>query len=73
MKPEPQTQQELLDRAYAIAGMTFKESWMKLKSSDFMPNDLKRDKGWVGATIRMAFVKVAARQPEQDFRVRGLN
>ncbi|WP_277868896.1 DNA mismatch repair endonuclease MutH [Vibrio splendidus] len=70
MKPEPQTQQELLDRAYAIAGMTFKE--LADEAEMVMPNDLKRDKGWVGQLLEWHLGAPAGSKPEQDFTKLGI-
>ena len=70
MKPEPQTQQELLDRAYAIAGMTFKE--LADEAEMDMPNDLKRDKGWVGQLLEWHLGAPAGSKPEQDFVKLGI-
>ncbi|UWZ97973.1 DNA mismatch repair endonuclease MutH [Vibrio splendidus] len=70
MKPEPQTQQELLDRAYAIAGMTFKE--LADEAEMIMPNDLKRDKGWVGQLLEWHLGAAAGSKPEQDFAKLGI-
>ncbi|MEZ9836924.1 DNA mismatch repair protein MutH, partial [Vibrio sp. 10N.261.52.C11] len=61
MKPEPQTQQELLERAYAIAGMTFKE--LADEAEMVMPNDLKRDKGWVGQLLEWHLGAPAGSKP----------
>ncbi|MFS1441109.1 MULTISPECIES: DNA mismatch repair endonuclease MutH [unclassified Vibrio] len=70
MKPEPQTQQELLERAYAIAGMTFKE--LADEAEMRMPNDLKRDKGWVGQLLEWHLGAPAGSKPEQDFTKLGI-
>ncbi|WP_050646344.1 DNA mismatch repair endonuclease MutH [Vibrio coralliirubri] len=70
MKPEPQTQQELLERAYAIAGMTFKE--LADEAEMVMPNDLKRDKGWVGQLLEWHLGAPAGSKPEQDFSKLGI-
>ncbi|WP_412495510.1 DNA mismatch repair endonuclease MutH [Vibrio cyclitrophicus] len=70
MKPEPQTQQELLDRAYTIAGMTFKE--LSDEAEMVMPSDLKRDKGWVGQLLEWHLGAPAGSKPEQDFAKLGI-
>jgi len=70
MKPEPQTQEELLERAYAIAGMTFKE--LADEAEMDMPNDLKRDKGWVGQLLEWHLGAPAGSKPEQDFAKLGI-
>ncbi|WP_439259427.1 DNA mismatch repair endonuclease MutH [Lonepinella sp. BR2930] len=61
----PQTEQELLQRANAIAGLTFAELAEEL--GIIVPPDLKRDKGWVGQLIETALGAKAGSKPEQDF------
>lgn len=66
----PQTEQELLQRAQAIAGLRFAE----LAQSLYMPvpPDLKRDKGWVGMLIETALGATAGSKAEQDFAHLGI-
>ncbi|MDK9758970.1 DNA mismatch repair endonuclease MutH [Vibrio sp. D173a] len=70
MKPEPQTEAELLERAYAIAGMTFQE--LADEAEMTMPKDLKRDKGWVGQLLEWHLGAPAGSKPEQDFAHLGI-
>ncbi|AUK49214.1 DNA mismatch repair endonuclease MutH [Pasteurella multocida] len=66
----PQTEQELLQRAQAIAGLRFAD----LAQSLHMPvlPDLKRDKGWVGMLIETALGATAGSKAEQDFAHLGI-
>ncbi|WP_439287642.1 DNA mismatch repair endonuclease MutH [Lonepinella sp. BR2904] len=66
----PQTEQELLQRANAIAGLTFAELAEEL--GIIVPPDLKRDKGWVGQLIETALGAKAGSKPEQDFAHLGI-
>ena len=65
MKPEPKTQQELLERANAIAGLSFQELANEAKMD--VPPDLKRDKGWVGQLLEWHLGALAGSKPQQDF------
>ncbi|WP_439258105.1 DNA mismatch repair endonuclease MutH [Lonepinella sp. BR2271] len=66
----PLTEQALLQRANAIAGLTFAELAEELGIS--VPADLKRDKGWVGQLIETALGAKAGSKPEQDFAHLGI-
>ncbi|WP_041639581.1 DNA mismatch repair endonuclease MutH [Basfia succiniciproducens] len=66
----PQSQQELLQRAKSIAGLTFGELAAELHIP--VPPDLKRDKGWVGQLIETALGAKAGSKPEQDFANLGI-
>ncbi|WP_439286896.1 DNA mismatch repair endonuclease MutH [Lonepinella sp. BR2357] len=66
----PLTEQALLQRANAIAGLTFSELAEELGIS--VPADLKRDKGWVGQLIETALGAKAGSKPEQDFAHLGI-
>lgn len=70
MKPEPQSESELLARAQAIAGLTFadlaQEAQMKV------PADLRRDKGWVGQLLEWHLGATAGSKPTQDFEQLGI-
>lgn len=66
----PQSQQELLQRAKSIAGLTFGELAAELHIP--VPPDLKRDKGWVGQLIETALGAKAGSKPEQDFAHLGI-
>lgn len=49
MKPEPQTEAELLERAHDMAGLSFAE--LAAEANMIVPENLKRDKGWVGQLL----------------------
>ncbi|MDU8925291.1 DNA mismatch repair endonuclease MutH [Pasteurellaceae bacterium LIM206] len=66
----PQSEQELLARANAIAGLTFAEVAGELDIP--VPPDLKRDKGWVGMLIETALGANAGSKPERDFAHLGI-
>ncbi|HDR1012840.1 TPA: DNA mismatch repair endonuclease MutH [Pasteurella multocida] len=64
------TEQELLQRAQAIAGLRFAELAQSLHMP--VPPDLKRDKGWVGMLIETALGATAGSKAEQDFAHLGI-
>lgn len=66
----PQTEQELLQRAQAIAGLRFANLAQSLHMP--VPPDLKRDKGWVGMLIETALGATAGSKAEQDFAHLGI-
>ncbi|HEA3311350.1 TPA: DNA mismatch repair endonuclease MutH [Pasteurella multocida] len=66
----PQTEQELLQRAQAIAGLRFVDLAQSLHMP--VPPDLKRDKGWVGMLIETALGATAGSKAEQDFAHLGI-
>ncbi|HDX1087375.1 DNA mismatch repair endonuclease MutH [Pasteurella multocida] len=66
----PQTEQELLQRAQAIAGLRFAELAQSLHMP--VPTDLKRDKGWVGMLIETSLGANAGSKAEQDFAHLGI-
>ncbi|HEA3262629.1 TPA: DNA mismatch repair endonuclease MutH [Pasteurella multocida] len=66
----PKTEQELLQRAQAIAGLRFAELAQSLHMP--VPPDLKRDKGWVGMLIETALGATAGSKAEQDFAHLGI-
>ena len=66
----PQTLDELLTRARAIAGLTFGELADELHIP--VPPDLKRDKGWVGMLLESALGATAGSKAEQDFAHLGV-
>ncbi len=49
MKPEPQSEAELMERAHDIAGLSFAE--LADEAGMTVPENLKRDKGWVGQLL----------------------
>lgn len=66
----PKNEQELLDRATSLAGYTFGElaAYAKLP----IPENLKRDKGWVGMLLEYYLGASAGSKPEQDFSDLGI-
>ncbi|WP_260260843.1 DNA mismatch repair endonuclease MutH [Vibrio intestinalis] len=70
MKPEPQSEQELLERAKEIAGITFKE--LADEAGMETPPDLRRDKGWVGQLLEWHLGATAGSKPQQDFEQLGI-
>ena len=70
MKPEPQSEQELLARARDIAGLTFKE--LADEAQMPTPADLRRDKGWVGQLLEWHLGATAGSKPQQDFQRLGI-
>ncbi|MGX9418411.1 DNA mismatch repair endonuclease MutH [Vibrio sp. WJH972] len=70
MKPEPKSEQELLKRAHEIAGLTFAE--LAEHANIPVPNDLTRDKGWVGQLLEWHLGAQAGSRPQQDFETLGI-
>ena len=70
MSQPPSSKEELLSRAYDIAGMTFGELASSLDIT--CPENLKRDKGWVGTLIEQCLGATAGSKPEQDFQELGI-
>jgi DNA mismatch repair protein MutH len=66
----PTTEQQLLARANHIAGYTLAEIADCLNIT--VPNDLKRDKGWVGLLLETYLGAKAGSKPEQDFAHLGI-
>ena len=66
----PQTLEQLLSQAQAIAGLTFGELADELHIP--IPPDLKRDKGWVGMLLERALGATAGSKAEQDFSHLGV-
>ena len=70
MKKEPQTEQELLNRANAIAGLTLAE--LADEAHLDVPVNLTRDKGWVGLLIEWHLGAPSGSRPQQDFAKIGV-
>lgn len=66
----PQSELELLDRAESLTGFTLGELAQQLHIK--VPEDLKRDKGWVGQLIEAHLGATAGSRPEQDFAHLGI-
>ncbi|OIQ24463.1 DNA mismatch repair endonuclease MutH [uncultured Vibrio sp.] len=70
MKPEPKSETELLERAHAIAGLSMKE--LADEANIDVPENLKRDKGWVGQLLEWHLGAAAGSKPQQDFEALGI-
>lgn len=70
MKPNPKSENELLQRAQDLAGLTFKE--LADEAGIKVPENLKRDKGWVGQLLEWHLGASAGSKPEQDFAELGI-
>ncbi|MDF4951987.1 MutH/Sau3AI family endonuclease, partial [Vibrio parahaemolyticus] len=70
MKPEPQTEAELLERAHDMAGLSFAE--LAAEANMIVPENLKRDKGWVGQLLEWHLGAPAGSKPQQDFAKLGI-
>lgn len=66
----PDSEQELYQRALALAGHTMKE--LAELAAMPIPDDLKRDKGWVGMLLERYLGASAGSKPEQDFPHLGI-
>ncbi|UXI00844.1 DNA mismatch repair endonuclease MutH [Photobacterium sp. TY1-4] len=70
MRPIPRSEQELLDRAHALAGCTFDE--LAAQAGMVTPPDLRRDKGWVGQLLEWHLGASAGSRPVPDFVELGI-
>ncbi|BBQ28976.1 DNA mismatch repair endonuclease MutH [Aeromonas caviae] len=70
MPANPQSEQELLSRAYAMAGFTLAQ--LAATAGILVPRDLRRDKGWTGQLIEWQLGASAGSRPEQDFPDLGI-
>ena len=70
MPISPQSEQELLARAYAMAGLPLAQ--LAADASIPVPRDLRRDKGWIGQLIEWQLGASAGSKPEQDFPELGI-
>ena len=70
MKPEPQSEAELMERAQDIAGLSFAE--LAEEAGMTVPENLKRDKGWVGQLLEWHLGAPAGSKPQQDFAKLGI-
>lgn len=66
----PENEQQLFTRAQALAGFNLGELAARAKVT--IPNDLKRDKGWVGMLLELYLGAMAGSKPEQDFPELGI-
>ncbi|WP_429181831.1 DNA mismatch repair endonuclease MutH [Aeromonas salmonicida] len=70
MPTNPQSEQELLARADAMAGFSLAQ--LASDAGIAVPSDLRRDKGWVGQLIEWQLGASAGSKPEQDFPELGI-
>lgn len=63
--PAPENEAQLLERAQQLAGFNLAE--LALRANIPVPNDLRRDKGWVGMLLERHLGATAGSKPEQDF------
>ncbi len=66
----PQSEQELLDRCHAIAGLTVAELAKQLGVA--VPDNLRQHKGWLGELVEKALGADAASLSEPDFMALGI-
>lgn len=66
----PQSEKELLSRAYELAGLSLGEIASKLKVA--VPKNLQREKGWPGLLLEQALGATAGSRPEPDFPHLGI-
>ena len=70
MPTPPKTEQELLDRCHAIAGLTVAELAGQLDV--VVPANLRQHKGWLGELVEKALGADAASLSEPDFMALGI-
>lgn len=70
MKPEPKSETELITRAQDLAGLTLAE--LAEEASMNVPENLKRDKGWVGQLLEWHLGAPAGSKAQQDFLHLGI-
>jgi DNA mismatch repair protein MutH len=66
----PQSESQLLQRARSLAGLCFADIAAEHKLP--VPENLKRNKGWVGMLIETALGADAGSKPQQDFQQLGI-
>jgi DNA mismatch repair protein MutH len=66
----PKSETELLQRAQAIAGLTLGE--LALKAGVVVPQNLNREKGWIGLLLENILGASAGSRPEPDFPNLGI-
>ena len=70
MPNPPKTEQELLDRCHAIAGLSVSELAEQLNIP--VPANLRQHKGWLGELVEKALGSDAASLSEPDFMALGI-
>ncbi len=66
----PKSEEELLDRAWNLAGLSLGEIAGKLTLH--IPENLLHHKGWIGETLEHALGATAGSKPEPDFQLIGI-
>jgi DNA mismatch repair protein MutH len=66
----PSSEQELLERAQHLAGLTLGE--IATHANITIPKDLKRNKGWIGLLFEHVLGASAGSRPEPDFPQLGI-
>lgn len=66
----PKSEQELLERARCIAGLTLSDLAKQFKLE--VPKDTRRAKGWIGQLIELTLGATAASLAEPDFQEIGI-
>ena len=61
----PSNENELLQRAQALAGLTLAE--IATDAGVMVPKDLTREKGWIGLLLEQVLGASAGSKPEPDF------
>ncbi|ELI6447730.1 DNA mismatch repair endonuclease MutH [Photobacterium damselae] len=70
MRPTPLSENELLQRAQELAGLTLGE--LAYQAGIVVPPDLRRDKGWVGQLLEWHLGASAGSKPIPDFAELGI-
>nr|WP_153915341.1 DNA mismatch repair endonuclease MutH [Shewanella sp. TC10] len=65
MNSQPNSIEELMQRANDMAGVTLGD--IAMEHGIPVPENLKRDKGWIGQLIEMELGATAGSKPQQDF------
>jgi len=66
----PQNEAELMERAYSLAGLTLGEIAQNL--GIVVPENLSKEKGWIGLLLEQALGASAGSRPEPDFPHLGI-
>ncbi|MCW8833026.1 MAG: DNA mismatch repair endonuclease MutH [Colwellia sp.] len=61
----PTSEAELMSKVQALAGLTLGE--VAMSAGIHIPNDLKRNKGWIGLLLEQVLGASAGSKPEPDF------
>lgn len=66
----PETEEQLLAQAQQLSGYTLGE--LAALAGLVTPENLKRDKGWIGVLLEIWLGASAGSKPEQDFAATGV-